>query len=92
MKIETMTTLVFTITSDNPPHSTAVDFIKAAAKQAKAEFTHGSCPMENGAVDTRATEFKITNEDASYLRWLSGEIRGAMNMIGVLMSDEEGQS
>lgn len=92
MKIETMNTLIFTIASDNALHTTAVDFIRLAAKQARTECTYAACPMEEGAVDQRSTEFRITDSDAPNLRWLSGEIRAAMNLIGVLMSDEEKQS
>ncbi len=88
MKIEIKATLVFTITSENPPHTTAVDFIKAAAKQYKAECTHAACPMENGAVDHRATQFTVTDGDEDDLRVFAVHIRRAMNLIGVLLSGE----
>jgi hypothetical protein len=89
MKIETKATLVFTITSENPPHTTAVEFIRAAAKQYKAECTHAACKMENGEVDHRKTEFTITDGDSDDLYVFADHIRRAMNLIGVLMSEGE---
>jgi hypothetical protein len=87
MKIETKATLTFTITSENPPHTTAVEFIKAAAKHNRSECTHAACPMEHGAVENRATQFVVTDGDEDDLLTFAGNIRICMNMIGVLMSD-----
>lgn len=89
MRIETKTTLIFTITSDNPPHTTAVDFIKSAAKQWKAECHAAACPMKDGETESRSTEFRLTDGDANNLTYLASEIRGAMNLIGVAMSEAE---
>lgn len=85
MRIETKTTLIFTITSDNPPHETAVEFIKAAAKIAGAE-----CHKEPSAMsESRTTEFRVTDGDANALRVFASDIRSAMDMIGVQMSEAE---
>jgi hypothetical protein len=85
MRIETRTTLIFTITSDNPPHETAVDFIKAAAKIAGAE-----CHKEPSAMsESRTTEFRVTDGNADALRSFASDVRRAMDMIGVLMSEAE---
>jgi len=89
MKIETKTTLIFTITSENPPHTTAVEFIKAAAKRYQSEVEVASCPMPEGAFDIRQTEFRITDGDAAHLERLADGVRDAMRMIGVEMSEQE---
>jgi len=89
MRIETKTTLIFTITSDNPPHTTAVDFIKSAAKQWNTECEHSALPMREGETHNRSTEFRLTDGDADNLSSFAHQIRGAMNLIGVAMSEAE---
>lgn len=89
MKIETRTTLIFEITSDNPPHDVAVSFIKAAAKAYKSEVHTFAKPMPEGCIDQRTTVIHITDDDQEYLRTLASSIANAMRLIGVDMSEEE---
>lgn len=87
MRIETQTKLVFTITSQNPPHDLAVKYIEAAAGRFSTS-ERSSLPMDQNGVDWRSTQFKITHEDPAYLRNLADAIREAMTLIGVEMSNE----
>lgn len=89
MKIETKTTLIFTIHSDNPPHDVAIAFIKAAGKAYQSDVHTYSVPMAEGAIDQRTTEIRITDGDEDHLSVMADRIRQAMTMIGVLMSEAE---
>jgi len=87
VKISTVTILTFTIPSANPPHNTAIELIEHAADLHDSEVRRKSLPMQDP--DERRTEFEITDGDAAHLSRLAADIREAMRLIGVVMSEPE---
>lgn len=82
MKIQTVHTLCFRISCENPPHNTAVDLIKLACARTQTDCAVLSLPMQEGGVDYRSSEIRITG-DLEYLERLSGHIGDALSLIGV---------
>jgi hypothetical protein len=89
MTITTLHTLRFTITSPNPPHTTACEFIKAACVRTATACKLSSAPLPADAgLETRSSIVEIECDEREYLEQLGSNIADAMQLIGVEVSDE----
>lgn len=82
MQIHTRHTLCFRISCENPPHDTAIAFVKHACLRTQTPCRVTAMAMPEGAVDHRSSEVRIDG-DFEYLSRLSDDLREALTLLGI---------